>query len=196
VLFERKQTPPKKTKYQDYKEFLRKDFLYRCAYCNTHEAHFGGLRNFHVDHFRPKKRFPGRTLTYTNLYYACSLCNTFKGETWPSRAQLKADFRFIDPCEEDPYENHLLVNPRDGSLHAATNPGRFTNAHIRLDRPQLQKHRYRQNQARQKCEELRSALANPSLPPSWVSRAKELIDEIERESLNPEPPYEVSDLLQ
>jgi hypothetical protein len=195
VLFQRLESPPQQKTYQDYKPYLRKDFRSRCAYCLIHEAHYGGLRNYHVDHFRPQKRFPNLVLTYTNLYYACSLCNIFKGETWPSPKQLKAGFKFGDPCKEDLYEKHFQIDKRDGSLRALTNIGQFTKDHLRLDRRQLRKHRQRQIEARQKCKELRAALLTPGLPIFWVVKAREAIDQVERELLEPLPPYEAPDLL-
>ena len=195
MLFQRVESPPKQRRYQDYKPYLRKDFRARCAYCLIHEAHYGGLRNYHVDHFRPRKKFPHLLLVYSNLYYACGLCNTFKGETWPSRKQLAAGFGFGDPCEEDLYERHLHVNQHDGSLHALTNIGLYMKEHLRLDRRQLRKYRYMQIEMRQRSQELRSALATPGLPLMWVTRVREILDTIEREFLDPQPPYEVSDLL-
>jgi len=196
VLFQRNESPPKQKTYQAYKPYLRKDFRTRCAYCLIHEAHFGGLRNYHIDHFRPKKRFPELILTYTNLYYACGLCNTYKGETWPSPEQLQAGFEFGDPCKENLYEKHFQINERDGSLRALTKIGQYTKDHLRLDRRQLQRHRYRLIEARQKCQELRSALLTPGLPSSWVASAQQVLDQIERELFDPQPPYEEKDLLQ
>lgn len=194
MLFRRLQSPPRQRSYQDYKEYLRKDFLTRCAYCLIHEAHFGGLRNFHVDHFRPKKRFPRLALSYVNLYYACGLCNTFKGQTWPTRTQLKRGFAFGDPCKENVYDKHLRVDETDGSLHPLTNIGRYMNLHLRLDRRQMRRYRSMQIDAKRRCQELRAALLNPKLPPLWVAKVKELLDHIERQTLNPPAPYEVSDL--
>ena len=49
----------------------------------SHAAEFD-VMHFHIDHFRPKKKYPRLALAYANLYYACGLCNTFKGDAWPS----------------------------------------------------------------------------------------------------------------
>jgi uncharacterized protein (TIGR02646 family) len=194
VLFRRVENPPPQKKYQDYKPYLRRDFRTRCAYCLVHEAHYGGLRNYHVDHFRPKKLFPKLTLEYGNLYYACGLCNTFKGDVWPSQEQQNAGFGFTDPCQEDPYETHFLVNEQDGSLRALTNAGRYTLEHLRLDRRQLRKYRRMQIEAKEKCEELRSLLGAPGLNPEWVRQVKDALDQIERDALDPLPSYDVADL--
>jgi hypothetical protein len=160
-----------------------------------HEAHYGGLRNYHVDHFRPKKHFPHLVLTYANLYYACGLCNTFKGDTWPSSEQLRAGFEFGDPCKEDLYKKHFHIDKRDGSLRALTKIGQYTKDHLRLNRRQLRRYRYMQIEAMQRCQELRSALLVPSLPVSWVANAQKVLNQIERELLEPQPPYEEPDLL-
>jgi uncharacterized protein (TIGR02646 family) len=194
VQFQRKEKPPRQKKYQNYKTFLRKDFLYRCAYCLIHEAHYGGLRNFHVDHFRPKKRFPRLSLAYKNLYYACGLCNTFKGDAWPSESESEAGFRFVDPCAENPYAIHFAEDEADGSLRALTDPGRYSWAHLRLDRGQLRSHRRRQAEKRQKWKEVHDLLNTPGLDPDWVARAKAAMETIERDYLDPTPPYEPDEL--
>jgi hypothetical protein len=194
--FARNEHPPLLRKYQLYKPYLRKDFLFRCAYCLIHEAHYGGLRNFHVDHFRPKNRpeFYHLSLFYLNLYYACSLCNTFKGAWWPSDADFAAGRRFIDPCKEDAYEKHFELNQSDGTLRALTAAGEYTLEHIWLNREQLKKHRSRQTEAKRRLQECRALLETPGLPQDWLTKARLLMDEIEHECLNPAPPYEPEDV--
>lgn len=194
VLFQRRENPPLLNKYQNYKPYLRKDFDYRCAYCVIHEAHYGGLRNFHVDHFRPKSKFPKLARTYVNLYYACGLCNTFKSDHWPSAALLKKGSRYVDPCQEDPFGTHFEVDDRDGSLRTLTPAGKYTATHLRLDRRQLRKHRRRLAEKQAKCQELRDELAKPGVPPGVAARAQALLKEIEEDYLNPSPPFDLEDL--
>lgn len=67
--------------------------------------------------------------------------------------------------------------------------------HLRLDRRQLRKYRYMQIEMRQRSQELRSALNAPGLPLAWVTKVRAILDEIDREFLDPQPPYEVSELL-
>jgi len=195
VLFRRIETPPPQKKYQDYKPYLRRDFHIRCAYCLIHEAHYGGLRNYHVDHFRPKKLFPQLTLSYPNLYYACGLCNTFKSDVWPSPEQQHAGFAFADPCIEDPYEIHFQVNDHDGSLRPITNAGQYTIAHLRLDRNQLRRTRLRQIETLKAIKEAWALLQISNAPPELIRRTEDLLNQIERDTLDPPPPYEPLDLL-
>lgn len=73
--------------YKDWKPHLRKESACRCVYCSIHDARFGGQRNFHVEHFKPKSNkkftaFAALENDYDNLYYACAVCNTFKSNSW------------------------------------------------------------------------------------------------------------------
>jgi hypothetical protein len=196
VQFQRRQTPPTKKHHRAYKLYLRQDFLHRCAYCLIHEAHYGGLRNFHVDHFRPKglPKFRHLALVYTNLYYACALCNTNKGNTWPTDELLNLGFRFLDPCEEDPFEGHLEINKQDGSLLVQTPAGEYTVYHLRLNRNQLKKHRCRLFEAQRMCEAARGLLASADLPAAQRRQIETVIEELEKDYRNPLPPYESGDL--
>jgi uncharacterized protein (TIGR02646 family) len=107
-----------------------------CAYCRLHETLGGTQRNFVVEHFRPRNRFPALTLEYSNLYYSCAKCNDNKSGTWPSDEQISLGFFFADPCKDDIYSKHLKVRP-DGTLDAITSCGRYTSEHLRLYRATL-----------------------------------------------------------
>ena len=132
--FVRQETPPPFDNCKSYLPFLRRDFRYRCAYCERPEVVLGGGECFEIDHFRPVWRFRELEKHYPNLYYACGKCNRHKGRTWPSDASLSLGLRFADPCQEDMYAEHFEEMP-DGTLLALTNCGRYTGAHIRLNRP-------------------------------------------------------------
>lgn len=69
--------------YERWKEELAAEGFNQCVYCAIHDSALGGIRNFHVEHYKPKSRFPKLTNVYSNLFYACPICNTFKGNDWP-----------------------------------------------------------------------------------------------------------------
>ena len=48
---------PTKGKYSDWKEILAEEGFNQCVYCAIPDACFGGIRNFHVEHYRPKSKF-------------------------------------------------------------------------------------------------------------------------------------------
>ena len=194
MLFVRKEAPPQQRKYQDYKAYLRRDFLYRCAYCLIHEGHFGGLRNYHVDHFCPKRKFPGLALVYKNLYYSCSICNTVKGDVWPSQDQLSTGYCFTDPCQENPYEHHFHAQG-NGILRFLTNAGKYTLEHLRLNRQQLVNHRRRQTDVLEKCREVRDLVDSLSIRVDLAKRIREQLEQIERFYTDPPIPYEPENLL-
>jgi uncharacterized protein (TIGR02646 family) len=104
-LFSRRESPPHHPNYQNYRPFLRRDFLARCAYCERTEDYLGGEEAFEVEHFKPSSKFPELICVYSNLYYVCGKCNRHKSETWPSDAQIAQGIRFADPCLEDAYSN-------------------------------------------------------------------------------------------
>ena len=130
----RRSQVPRYAKYESYKPFLREDFQYRCAYCQHHERVFALLRSMTIDHFRPKILFPNLRVEYTNLYYCCGECNTFKADNWPTAEELAADLRFVDVCLDE-WEEHIALDQH--TMKGKTLAGQFTVEHLRLARPAL-----------------------------------------------------------
>jgi len=135
----RKEKPKKFGNYQSFKPFLRRDFSFRCAYCEISEAEYGSFRNFAVEHFKPKKKFPALVCHYPNLFYACSLCNSFKGETWPSPKLIKQGLYFLNPCDHE-FAEHLYEK-FDGALQIKSNAGDYTVQYLHLNSEQRKKTR-------------------------------------------------------
>ncbi|MGO4882798.1 MAG: HNH endonuclease [Bryobacteraceae bacterium] len=134
--FIRQETPPPFEDCRECLPFLRRDFNYRCAYCERTELVLGGEEFFEVDHFRPVSRFRELEKHYPNLYYSCAKCNRHKAGTWPSDDLIAANFRFADPCQEDMYVEPLR-EMTGGQLLPLTNCGAYTRDHIRLNRQSL-----------------------------------------------------------
>ena len=101
--------------YGRYKQALRQDFLFRCAWCKFPEGapSEGGYHNFEIDHFRPKsyEEFKHLENDYSNLYYNCSHCNRAKTNLWPDEEDEEAGFRFLDTCVDDIYGDHIELQP-------------------------------------------------------------------------------------
>jgi hypothetical protein len=109
VLIKRNQSPPTRKKYQYYKPFLRIDFEYRCSYCKNRETVEGGSKKFHIDHYKPKKKFPELINDYLNLFYCCSECNNAKKDFWPTMFDRLMRRFILNPCEYD-FEEHYNMN--------------------------------------------------------------------------------------
>ena len=100
----------KYSNYTSYKPHLRSDFGRRCGYCNDTDALCGGVRGFHIDHFRPQAPFSHLKNEYSNLVYACPYCNGSKSNDWPSGdeniAVLSDGSGYLDPCNID-FDQHF-----------------------------------------------------------------------------------------
>lgn len=128
---------PRSGTYQDWKPLLALEAKNQCVYCSIHEQSFGGERNFHVEHFKPKSRFTSLRNHYDNLFYACAICNTFKGSAWPG--VVPSDFSragFIDPSKAD-YSSVFQIDGPTGQISAERLAGRYMLEHLHLNRTQL-----------------------------------------------------------
>ena len=66
--------------YQEFKDWLRDEFSFRCVFCLKREMWDRSLGNFDIDHFVPNALDPTRRLDYDNLLYVCASCNAVKGD--------------------------------------------------------------------------------------------------------------------
>ena len=55
-IFKENSVQPKTGKYSDWKEIIADECKHQCVYCALSESRFGGIRNFHVEHYRPKSK--------------------------------------------------------------------------------------------------------------------------------------------
>lgn len=87
-----------KWRHRQIKESLSTDTGGRCSYCEgkVNDVAFG-----HVDHIRPKKKFAELAHMWTNLTWACPVCNGNKGDYWDDHEPL------LDPYQ-DAIEDHLI----------------------------------------------------------------------------------------
>jgi hypothetical protein len=81
--------------YRSFKPHLATDFKNKCGYTDCSDFWFGGMGNFHIDHFVPWKSYPGQPnlkTDYSNLVYCCSYVNILKSND---------ETDYIDPCNVD-----------------------------------------------------------------------------------------------
>lgn len=124
------------TTYRDWKPNLADEGEYQCVYCALHEKALGGFWNFHVEHYRPKSKFPGLTNDYGNLFYACAICNTFKSNDWPAEPDDALEVAcYPDPSVVD-YNAIFTVDDR-GLICGGNVAARYMVEKIYLNRPQL-----------------------------------------------------------
>jgi hypothetical protein len=107
------------------------------VYCGIPEARFGGIRNFHVEHFRPKIRFPKLENNIGNLYLACAICNVLKSDDWPCEpAANHSRASYPDPSRAD-FNALFVVSSQTYEVNSATVAGRYLVERVVLNRAQL-----------------------------------------------------------
>lgn len=124
--------------YSDWKEHLSKEGKEQCVYCTININSFGGIRNFHVEHYRPKAedKFPKLEHEYTNLFFACSICNGFKSDDWKNEPSPKLDNEsYPDPSKVD-YSDFLFLDAVQ-LVDSKFITGKYIIQKIFLNRPQL-----------------------------------------------------------
>ena len=92
---------PKIPHYKQFRDCLRWEFGFSCAFCALHEADlepFGakGSGSMHIEHFRLQDagRSPDTNL-YDNCFYACKYCNLSRGRR---PLQSKSGAQLLNPC--------------------------------------------------------------------------------------------------
>jgi len=131
-------TQPASGKYSDWKHELADEGCHQCVYCALHDATFGE-RNFHVEHYKPKSiyRFKHLEHIFSNLFYACPVCNIFKGDSWP-RAPRKDHSIEAYPNPSKCDYSELFEDPRgSGQIRGRYVASRFHVARLHLNREQL-----------------------------------------------------------
>lgn len=131
-----------KYNHPQVKDSLRTMFSSKCAYCESHITHIG---HGHIEHFRPKSRYPDLCFEWDNLMLSCEVCNgkKYKGDTFPKEQDGSP---FVNPVEENPEDffefefdpNVGVANviPINGNIRALT-----TEEGLGLNRSELVKHR-------------------------------------------------------
>jgi 5-methylcytosine-specific restriction endonuclease McrA len=120
--------------YHKYRETLRFDFYYSCAYCTISEAEGAGI-GFEIDHYEPQSA-SGAVADYSNLMYACRVCNGRKTSVVvPSSA--RADGYKIFRPDEELFDDHFEL--KYAKLKEKTKIGKLTIAVADLNRESLKK---------------------------------------------------------
>lgn len=137
ILLGKTRNQPATGRWHDWKQLICDDCEGRCIYCAIAEPRFGGIRNFHIEHFRPKVRFPHLEDDIRNLYIACAICNVLKSDDWP--AEPTADHSlpsYPDPSLVD-YNSLFEVVPTTHEIASASVAGTYVIERMALNRAQL-----------------------------------------------------------
>ena len=102
---DRRHEPPPATGrhgYRNYRQCLRWEFGFTCAFCLCHESDFvlhgvDGTGLTQVEHFVPRSHDEARTNEYANCFYVCRFCNGSRGA---KRNIDAAGNRLLNPCTD------------------------------------------------------------------------------------------------
>lgn len=121
--------------YSDWKPQIAEECYHQCIYCCISEGHWGGMDNFHIEHFRPKSLFADLENNIVNLFYSCPVCNRFKSNDWKNEPDLN-QVSYIDPSVVD-YTTIFELDPTTNKLSGLYIASRYMLERLYLNRPQL-----------------------------------------------------------
>jgi hypothetical protein len=128
---------PRRGTWHQWKQAIANHCDGRCVYCAIPEGRFGGIRNFHIEHFRPKVKFPKLENDIRNLYLACAICNVLKCDDWPAEpAGDHSRASYPDPFLID-YNALFVVSSATHEVASPTVAGKYLVERILLNRAQL-----------------------------------------------------------
>ncbi len=137
IITKDQSSQPTSGTYHDWKPRLAIEGFHQCVYCAIHESAMGGIRNFHVEHYRPKSRFIDRENDYLNLFYACPICNTFKSDDWPNDpVGDNSVISYPNPSKVD-YNTLFNVDLQKGLVEGKNVASKYLQERLFLNRPQL-----------------------------------------------------------
>lgn len=130
-------TQPASGVYSDWKIQISDECYNQCIYCAIDENHWGGLDNYHVEHFRPKSiaAFKNLENDICNLYLSCPVCNRFKSDDWPADPDLSIP-SYADPSITD-YSTILISDATTYTINGNCVSANYTIQRLYLNRPQL-----------------------------------------------------------
>lgn len=113
-------------------EALYAAFHGKCAYCEARMAH---VSSPHVEHYRPKSKFPDRMFDWQNWLLSCGRCNDRK---WAHFPDCDCQPCLLDPTAEDPSMHLDFLRAR---VLGRTRRGEETIKLVGLDRSPLEDER-------------------------------------------------------
>lgn len=98
---------PVRADYSEYRQDLRFDFWYACAYCSIAETEALGI-GFHIDHYVPHTVDSTLKHAYSNLMWGCARCNRNKTNYFPNATQTQMGYVIIRVDQDDPRRHYQL----------------------------------------------------------------------------------------
>ena len=135
-----KENAVNKYRHAQIKDALETLFHGKCAYWESKIKH---VAYPHIEHYRPKSKFPELTFDWENLLLACGVCNSaeYKGDNFPEASE---NGPYINPCNDSPEEHFQFIYDAKAKLanvYGKTERGRATEKAFGLNRSDLRTYR-------------------------------------------------------
>jgi hypothetical protein len=155
----RRHGPSGYTDFASFRDWLRDEFTFCCVFCLHREQWYGRSGTFDIEHFVPVSIHPDGKCVYTNLLYACTMCNIAKSNV----------LSMPDPCEVA--IGDCLRVGSNGEVEALNASGKKLRDVLRLNHPTNVSYRSRWMRTLQtlQCE-------NPSLYREYMAFPDDLPD--------------------
>jgi hypothetical protein len=165
-------------RHPEIKEAVLRDSRGKCAYCESRPR---AVSPGDVEHVEPKARAPERVVDWTNLTFACSWCNSYKGEYWSDDTPL------LDPYHDEPRQHLFFIGPM---VRFSSPRGELTRSLLRLNRASLLESR------NERLEAIESLIQRYKAMPDGPDRGA--LEQVIREEARDDQEYSaaVSDFLQ
>src|SRR5690606_14199733 len=86
---------------------------------------------------KPKSKFPSLTNVYSNLYYSCPICNTFKSDDWPNERDFIYSQAFYPNPSIVDYNDIFSIDHESYFVKGKTFTAKFLIEKLFLNRAQL-----------------------------------------------------------
>lgn len=129
-------TQPRTGSPRDWKQQIADECYHQCVYCAIKARPWGGLDNFHIEHYRPASRFKKFRKDICNLFLACPICNRFKSNDWPAEPDSLDTISYPNPSVVD-YSTILNIDPITYRLESKYKAAEYIIHRLFLNRPQL-----------------------------------------------------------
>jgi len=138
-----KENATNKYQHPEIKTALHTLFHGKCAFCESKIKH---VSDPHIEHYRPKSKFPDLTFAWDNLLLACGVCNSakYKGDRFP---EANEGGPYINPCTDNPEDHFQFVYDKRAklaSVYGKTKRGETTEKELGLNRYDLRTYRSKQ----------------------------------------------------
>lgn len=200
LIVKDKAKQPSGNDYTLWKEQIAEECYNQCVYCAIHEAPWGGIDHYHIDHYRPKsiEEFKKLELDICNLFYACPICNRFKSNDWPGEPiEDLSSASYPDPSKVD-YSTIFITENSTYKLAGKNIAANYITERLFLNRPQLIYER-RESYLRQEEKQLRKTVLNLSDQLDEIEVTKKVLSTINNliellQDRNTIRPYKLSDI--